>query len=406
MLCGKPGRKRSTELREWFAFIVDQVEPSRALVVNWHTSGLVPFSSSRTSLREVNAFDSIEVLPGLAFLIGPRANALASVVERPRRTGNFDTSIAIPSLSDLAGRIRAGVLGGKPNEPSGAFTFVVQWVVDLVGLTVLDFVTALSTEPSSSRTFTSKNLSVPDLSILACLLWWDAVPLVLNFSTNTNTCFLAIIPNFSSLAGICDTVLAVPDSGRRAFASPCVLVPDHTALALLDNHAELAIPLGAFFALALPGRLVPVFPIDALNAGAPIPIKIFRALALQSLGVPSFSTAAIWLNHTRISIPKLAFRTDTLLEGFIVNSSSRASMNFVAVVSIPDVSHWAGTLLIQCIPDLPIDTLDTHFSVEEQTLWANTLFSVPLLPANTTVFLAPISVPVGPGWAHAFIFLV
>ena len=152
---------------------------------------------------------------------------------------------------------------------------------------------------------------------------------------NTNAFFGENIPHFAIDAGIGDTVISVPNRFGRAFASPSVLVPDHSSSAVLDNGTELIVPLGSRRTDARFRVLIEGLSGSTEHTGSSIVVEVLRAFANHSLLIPTLATTAVRLRHTGGSIPEVLVRAETLFVFFVVDSSSGTSHCFFTEVAIP-----------------------------------------------------------------------
>ena len=142
-----------------------------------------------------------------------RTNTFSSIVKRSWWASDLNAPMSIPSLTNLTCRISTSILSRQPNKSRSTFTFIVQRIINLVTLTNSYFLTSTSTIPSSIRANTCIRSFIPNFPIFARYLRWYTFAVVKYFSTKTETFFLVIVPYFSSLTRILNTVLSVPNSG-------------------------------------------------------------------------------------------------------------------------------------------------------------------------------------------------
>ena len=117
-----------------------------------------------------------------------------------------------------------------------------------------------------------------------------------------------VVPDLSIFARVGDTVVVVPDSGGWALTGPSVLIPDHASITVLDDCAELVVPLGSRRADAFVGGTVPGLSSSTEHTIGPIVVESFRAVTLESLLIPFLSAAASRLHHALSSIPEVTIR--------------------------------------------------------------------------------------------------
>ena len=180
----------------------------------------------------------------------------------------------------------------------------------------------------------------------------------------TETSFFVIIPNFSSNAWIANTIFSVPNSCWWTFTSPSILIPNHSIDTCLNYKAKFSVPLCTWKTITFQGFFIPNFSIDALNTEGPIPIETFRAITLEFFIVPNLTTTTFRLNHTSKTIPKVAIFADTLFKCWVVNSSSRANLKFLTVITIPFISLFTLTWFWSFIPFLSIYALNAKGSIK------------------------------------------
>ena len=234
-----------------------------------------------TLLREINTFHTIEILPRLT-IMGFRSwtYTLCSIVEWARRTSNFNASMPIPPLTDLASRISTGVLSRQPHKSWSTFTLIIERIINLITFTNSYCLAGTSTIPSSIWANTCIGSFIPNFSIFARYLRWYTFSFIKYFSTNTDACFLMIVPYLSSLTRVLHAMLTVPHSCWWALTSPSVLVPHHASLTTLNHNTKLAIPLCSRSTNTLVLGLIPHFSVYALNTELSIPVKAFRTFTL------------------------------------------------------------------------------------------------------------------------------
>ena len=133
--------------------------------------------------------------------------------------------------------------------------------------------TFLSIEPHSLWTFARKQFIIPNLTIQTRFFRRNTDTIMEYFSCYTKTSSFVVIPYFSSLTWICDTIFTIPNCRRGALASPCVLVPHHPTLAALNHNTELAIPLCSRQTFTRILLFTPNLPVYTLNTELAIPIK-------------------------------------------------------------------------------------------------------------------------------------
>ena len=214
------------------------------------------------------------------------------------------------------------------------------------------------------------------------------------------------VPNLSSLTGVRQAVVSVPHQRRRALTGPCVLVPDGSSVALLDHHAEVAVPLSSLSTFTCVGVVVPHFPVQTEDTFRSIKVEVVGAVTLESGLVPYFPAATFRLNHTTKPVPEVSIRAETLLNSFVPNSVSGTLNLSLTVVPIPDIISWTIAGSLSWVPLLSVDTQQAQASIVVVAGLTNTLGAIPRLSTRTPMGFTPVSVPMGSIGAYTPIFAV
>lgn len=172
------------------------------------------------------------------------------------------------------------------------------------------------------RTSADHELGIPDLTIDTGSLRRNTQVVEEDLVARTDADFGEVVPDLATVAWVGHAVQVGPDGGGRTLARPGVLVPDGSSLTVLNDGAELVVPLSAGLADAGSGAWVPHFAVGTENTSPAIPVEPRRTVALQTGVIPLLSAAAGFLDDASSSIPGLAIRADAHLVVLVEDSAS------------------------------------------------------------------------------------
>ena len=279
-------------------------------------------------------------------------------VVRHGRTVDLDTLEPVPILLVTASRFGASLV--LEDEAIRAFALVVQRVVDFATLAHRNLVTFVDIGECSYWADACINGGIPNSAIGTSNSRREAGSSIPNFVVRTFARLFLIIPFSAVGAGVRNTVVVVPDGSDGTFASPHVLVPHHSSVALLHHLTLFVVPHRPSRTHTFQRRLIPNLPVIACLAFLCIPFRPARTNALESFQVPSLTSCAFRLDVALSPIPVLSFGTHTVLEDCIPNSVATALIGFLAGDSGPFVAGWALTSFLLIVPFLSVDAFQTN----------------------------------------------